>query len=272
MQDAGEPGIGGVTVTLQDAQGVTVKTTTTDGNGYYLFTGVAAGDYQVVETDPAGYVSTTPNAVAVTVPANGAATANFGDRQPGAPNVFDPPSGRKTVNAAGSPVLEWRMVWINNGNAVANRVRVVDPIPAGTTYEPDSLRCEARGASTVATCTFDQPNNRVIYEGDIAADPGALDEASAQSEVVIVFQTGFQTGVITAENIADAYWDEDGNGRVDDNVDDGQNPIKTNDGQPVLPPIDTPTLSEWSFLLLALLLIGLARGRFVRRRPSGFNA
>ncbi|MDG4550539.1 MAG: DUF11 domain-containing protein, partial [Candidatus Contendobacter sp.] len=35
-------------------------------------------------------------------------------------SIFDPPSGRKTVNAAGIPVLEWRMVWINNGNTTAN--------------------------------------------------------------------------------------------------------------------------------------------------------
>ena len=83
VQDPGENGIGGVTVQLKDSGGAVVGTTTTAGNGSYLFTNVAAGPYTVVETDPSGYVSTTPNTVPVTVPPGGSATADFGDRQPG---------------------------------------------------------------------------------------------------------------------------------------------------------------------------------------------
>ena len=39
-------------------------------------------------------------------------------------DVFDPPLGRKIVNAAGLPELEWRMVWINGGNTTAMAVRI----------------------------------------------------------------------------------------------------------------------------------------------------
>ncbi|MGI1790131.1 SdrD B-like domain-containing protein [Streptococcus uberis] len=61
IQDAGEPGIPGVTVTLTNPDGTTV-TTTTDANGYYEFTGLNDGDtYTVTFETPAGYVPTTAN-------------------------------------------------------------------------------------------------------------------------------------------------------------------------------------------------------------------
>lgn len=74
--DAGESGIGGVTVKLDGA-----TATTTDSDGFYSFTGVSAGSHDLVETDPAGFVSTTPNNKTVSVSAGGSATANFGDQQ-----------------------------------------------------------------------------------------------------------------------------------------------------------------------------------------------
>ncbi len=52
VQDAGEPGLKGVTVTLKDASGNTVGTTTTDDNGAYSFTGLEPGDYTVSFTKP----------------------------------------------------------------------------------------------------------------------------------------------------------------------------------------------------------------------------
>lgn len=48
LQDAGEPGVGNITVQLLDAAGTTViDTTTTDGNGLYLFDNLDAGNYRV---------------------------------------------------------------------------------------------------------------------------------------------------------------------------------------------------------------------------------
>jgi|GEM_PF-818488 len=59
VQDAGEMGIGGVEVTLVYPDGSTA-TTTTDGNGFYVFTGLEPGDYEViVGAGPAGYSLTT---------------------------------------------------------------------------------------------------------------------------------------------------------------------------------------------------------------------
>ncbi|MDO5704783.1 MAG: SdrD B-like domain-containing protein, partial [Paracoccus sp. (in: a-proteobacteria)] len=63
IQDNGDTGRAGVTVTLYDAAtGAVVATTTTDANGKYLFTGLQAGNYQVGFTSPDGYSFTTANA------------------------------------------------------------------------------------------------------------------------------------------------------------------------------------------------------------------
>ncbi len=83
VQDPGEAGLAGVTVQLVNpVDGITIiATKTTDANGNYSFTSVTPGIYDVRETDPTGYASTTPNDVLVSVPANGVGYANFGDRQ-----------------------------------------------------------------------------------------------------------------------------------------------------------------------------------------------
>ncbi|MEH6511550.1 MAG: HYR domain-containing protein, partial [Maribacter arcticus] len=54
--DAEEPGVPGVTVSLQDCSGNTLDITSTDANGEYLFTNLAPGDYVVVfDNIPTGY-------------------------------------------------------------------------------------------------------------------------------------------------------------------------------------------------------------------------
>ena len=64
IQDAGEPGLEGVTVTLYAGDGVTViATTTTDAQGNYIFTNLDAGTYVIGFSGlPAGYVFATKDA------------------------------------------------------------------------------------------------------------------------------------------------------------------------------------------------------------------
>jgi hypothetical protein len=57
-QDAGEPGVAGVTVTLYNVSGDAIASTVTDGTGAYKFTGLAAGDYSISFTPPADYTFT----------------------------------------------------------------------------------------------------------------------------------------------------------------------------------------------------------------------
>jgi uncharacterized repeat protein (TIGR01451 family) len=103
-------------------------------------------------------------------------TVNFTD-------VFDPPLGRKIVNPAGLPELEWRMVWINGGNITAMAVRITDTVPAGTTYVPGSLTCEPRGDSTLERCEFDVAANQVVYEGNMTPNLGATTEDAATHDM-----------------------------------------------------------------------------------------
>lgn len=55
VQEDGEPGIEGVTVTLYTSTGTMVASTTTDANGHYLFEDLTPGDYYVVFSKPGGY-------------------------------------------------------------------------------------------------------------------------------------------------------------------------------------------------------------------------
>lgn len=61
IQDSGEDGIGGVAVTLYDATGAVVATTTTDTDGYYMFDELAPGDYTIRFTNTGGIASPAGN-------------------------------------------------------------------------------------------------------------------------------------------------------------------------------------------------------------------
>ncbi len=64
VQDNGEAGVSGVTVELYDCDGNLLATTTTDGNGNYLFDNLDSGDYNVKFILPGGYVFTSQDATA----------------------------------------------------------------------------------------------------------------------------------------------------------------------------------------------------------------
>jgi uncharacterized repeat protein (TIGR01451 family) len=74
VQDSGEVGLSGVTVTLDGATAVT-----TDLYGRYSFSTTVAGVHAVVETDPPSYFSTTPNTVTLRVALGLSYQVNFGD-------------------------------------------------------------------------------------------------------------------------------------------------------------------------------------------------
>ena len=56
VQDAGEPGLSGVTVQLFDTGNNLIQSTTTNSSGIYSFAGVPTGNYYVQFTLPSGYV------------------------------------------------------------------------------------------------------------------------------------------------------------------------------------------------------------------------
>ncbi|CAG0928856.1 hypothetical protein PLCT1_00847, partial [Planctomycetaceae bacterium] len=73
LQDAGEPGIGGVVVTA--TLGATVITTTTDLDGYYFFSNLGDGSWTIEFATPANMASTTSSGAAL-VAGNGSVGAS----------------------------------------------------------------------------------------------------------------------------------------------------------------------------------------------------
>ncbi len=68
VQDAGEPGVPGVQVTLLDDGGLPLSVTFTDGNGYYNFDNLTSGNtYELVFTPPTGFTLTEQNDATPTV-------------------------------------------------------------------------------------------------------------------------------------------------------------------------------------------------------------
>lgn len=128
VQDAGEPGIPNATITLRDAGGNIVTTTTTDGTGNYRLTNVPPGTYTVTATPPTGFSGTSPNPQTVTVTAGQIlTTANFGLRQlPGTiagSTVFIDQNGNgvQDANEPGIPGVTITLL-DTNGNVVATTV------------------------------------------------------------------------------------------------------------------------------------------------------
>ncbi|MGB3716840.1 MAG: SdrD B-like domain-containing protein [Candidatus Promineifilaceae bacterium] len=80
QQDDDEVGIEGVILTLDN-----IRETTSDVFGSYTFSTTVTGTHRVVETDPVGYFSTTPNRVVIDVQLGEGYEINFGD----APDVSD---------------------------------------------------------------------------------------------------------------------------------------------------------------------------------------
>jgi uncharacterized repeat protein (TIGR01451 family) len=76
VREAGEPLLSGVTITLT---GTASLTTTTDASGAYSFNNLSPGAYSVTETDPSGYISSTPNTFSVTLVNSNATVPDFGD-------------------------------------------------------------------------------------------------------------------------------------------------------------------------------------------------
>ena len=75
------PGIGGVTVNLRGLDEDVSTSKATAGDGSYIFTHVGSGVYLVEEINPAGFGSTTPDRVRISMVSDGSAVVNFGDRK-----------------------------------------------------------------------------------------------------------------------------------------------------------------------------------------------
>lgn len=150
VQDAGEPGVSGVTVRLIDVGAGSFRTTVTSSSGLYQFAAVPPGDYQVEFVPPA-------NALAAPRDAGGNdATDSDADASTGwhtpAFTISDANrtnltldlglilSANVRITKAGpasvlpTQAFAYTLAWANDGPAIARNVVVQDTLPAGLTY------------------------------------------------------------------------------------------------------------------------------------------
>ena len=141
MQDAGESGIAGLTVTVTPIGGGASVTATTNSSGGYTVTGLTAGQYSANVSDPAGVVLTTANdPQTVTVAPNGAGSPRPVGFQPtGAVvgRVFRDDNGNGSQGGAETGLVGVQ-VRISNGSFVsivttdANGDYILSGVPIGT--------------------------------------------------------------------------------------------------------------------------------------------
>ena len=127
-RDAGEPGIPGVLIGLS-----TGPTFRTAASGWYAFYNLPAALYGVTEVQPAGYESTTPDHLSITIaPAEVSLGHDFGDRRlPPSPTPSASPTSEPTEVIAPRLLLsevlydapqsgaDWQYEWVEVVNAAA---------------------------------------------------------------------------------------------------------------------------------------------------------
>ncbi len=193
IQDAGEPGIAGVTVTATNPADGTVLTTTTDANGGYIFTDLAPGKYDVVVNEvtlPSGMVQTTnpvnpgadfgnqTNNYSITIgPGEENMTGDFG-------YIWEDPDGNTGTAAIGD------RVWLD-----ANSDGVQDPGEAGiggvtvtVFYDPDgdgikdqpfTDAIDQNGATGTGSTTTEPDGSYIFYNLPAGAYSIVVDGNSA---------------------------------------------------------------------------------------------
>ncbi len=287
IQDADELNVTEeINVTLYNGTTNALISTITTTTGAYKFTDLIPGDYFVSFTLPVGY-AVSPQGVGAdgavdsdtdaTTLRTAVTTLTAGENDltwdmgivTMYTNVFDPPSAKKRVNAAGWPEIEWKMVWINDANAVAYNIVVEDPLSSDLTYVSGSLNCEPRGVSATTRCEYDSVTHTVYWEGSIGSDIGGTSEDDSDNEVVITFRTDVANAVLEVENQAIAFWDHNGDGTVERNESTlSDDPIPLGDTDPTVAkkPVEVPTIGEIGRFVLALLIALSAYALLYRRQ------
>jgi len=102
-REGGEPLLAGALITIKDSGGATIATFTTDGvTEPRCFNGLTPGVYNISETNPPGFSSTTPDLAAAFIAAGFTTTVDFGDvaftPTPTATNTFTPTATNTPTN------------------------------------------------------------------------------------------------------------------------------------------------------------------------------
>jgi uncharacterized surface anchored protein len=203
VQDAGEVGIQGVTVTLYTGAGALVGSTTTDADGLYIFDELQPGDYYLVFGSPAGYSSS---------PANQGSDAADSDAVGGQTATTTLSAGEydPTFDAGFyQPVTIGDLVWLDqDGDGIQDAgepgipgVTVTITLPNGTTT---TVVTDANGNYTYTGV----PGTYTVSVPATGANGEPLSTAASQTFTLTSGQTNlnFDFGYTALASIGDCVW------------------------------------------------------------------
>jgi large repetitive protein len=221
-QNAGEPGISGVTVVLENAAGDIIATTVTDGSGsFYLFPGLPDGTYTIRITDTAYRLKelTQTQDPDVTINRSTQVTianhVDVSDRNFGfTPNGHAPAEGLigdtvfldvdgDGVFDSGEPTLEGVTVELRNGS---NVLIATTRTKADGTYAFGSL---ADGNYTVTVVTSSLPNGGVGLTNTADPDDGTANQSAVTisgANINLTQDFGYQA--TSPNTIAGTIWND----------------------------------------------------------------
>ncbi|HND86836.1 MAG TPA: SdrD B-like domain-containing protein, partial [Saprospiraceae bacterium] len=296
IQDAGEPGIPGVTVTLTgtDQLGVNVtQTTTTDGSGFYLFQNLVPGTYKLTFTKPSGYFTT-----AIDRGGNDALDSDA-DLTTGMTvnEVLSPAEDNRFYDAGyWQPATIGNYVWDDlNGNGLQDSgepgIPNVSVLLTGTTGDGDvvSLSTTTDGGGLYLftglepgtyKLTFTKPSGYSATQANVGANDGADSDADETTGMTVntTLTSGeddrsWDAGYFKPAKLGDYVWNDlDGDG-VQDSGEPGISGVAvqltgtTGDGQPVTLNTTTDGTGFYQFT-------GLEPGTYkvTFTKPSGYSA
>jgi uncharacterized repeat protein (TIGR01451 family) len=162
--DASDTPLAGVTLTLYidaDGNGVVdatdpmVDTTVTGADGTYSFANLPAGKYLVKESDPEGFLSDTPNVIAVALATTSVTGIDFLDDERGADgDLAVTKTDGRTENIPGGTTV-YTIVVSNSGPTFASGARVVDDVPSELTGVTWTATYTGSGSTGAASGTGD---------------------------------------------------------------------------------------------------------------------
>lgn len=188
-QGGNEAVIPGVLITLYDTELNVIASVRTDASGVYLLSDLLPGEYLVIEGDPLGFTSTTPNAVEVDLDAGETERADFGDTKiagsstnsiGGTVFVDANNNGIRDTGEAPIPGVTVQL-FDQNGKIVGSRITGVDGSYLFENLAPGIYSVVETNPQNYLSTTLDKvvvvlatPTHAVVDFGDRAISPGLI--------------------------------------------------------------------------------------------------
>lgn len=206
QQDAGETGKSGVSVTLLSAAGAVLATTTTDANGDYLFSGLAAGDYKVLFGTADDFLFTladtgadgTDSDANATTGETGVITLGIGEEN------LTVDAGLVAENDAPTPKADTAKTCVDDAVTV-------DALANDTDEEGDALTITAvnglaiseGGSVDIAGVTVSLTGGKLVFDGSASAPLVAL---NVGDHATTSYTYTVSDGALTADSTIEVKW------------------------------------------------------------------